>query len=92
MENIKESLFMAMLENQAEIFAKLKKIERNLDAEVISRVPTMGQRQELVEQFKVNDRNEADDIKAFIQKTYERAEKLNKELNRDTTYFQDINP
>lgn len=86
MENVKEALLMAMLENQCQILAQLKSLERRFDAEYIMK---HDGRFDVIDQLKTTSSNIDIDFKKLIEETYERAEKIEKELSRDTTYFQE---
>lgn len=87
MENIKESLIMAMLENQCKILAKLKSLERKFESDMIVK---NGYSNEIIEQFKTTSENEETEYKTLLISTFERAEEINKELNREIPVFQDL--
>lgn len=87
MENIKESLLMAMLENQCKILAELKSLERRFDSEYIMR---HNGRFDALDQLKTIESNVESDFKKILSETYDRAEQIEKQLSRDTTVFQEL--
>ena len=87
MENIKEALIMAMLENQCRILAQLKSLERRFDSEYIMK---HNGRFDVIDQLNATDGNIESDFKKILAETYNRAEKIEKELSRVNTVIQDI--
>ena len=87
MENIKESLFLAILEMQAKTMAKMVKIERYIETDIIKK----NEGSTLVlDQFKKIEELEISDFEKFRKEIFDRAEKVSGELRRNEKTVQEI--